>query len=143
MQPTASRATWSASPAFGPLAAADADRWAVAGSSSGEVSTPLDVHTVRNYNSSVEFEWDEAKCRRNIFKHGIDFADLSAVFQDVLVTILDDRFDHDVTRCLTLGLLKGWVVVIAHNETESAIRIISARKATRDEEKSYYEQITD
>jgi len=115
----------------------------VAGTFSGEVPTPLDVHTVRNYNSAVIFEWDEAKRRRNILKHGVDFADLPAVFQDVLVTILDDRFDYDETRYLTLGLLKGRVVVIAHTETESAIRIVSARKATRDEEKSYYEQITD
>jgi len=60
-----------------------------------------------------------------------------------LVTILDDRFDYDEARFLTLGLPESRVVVIAHTETESAVRIISARKATGDEEKSYFEQIAD
>jgi len=91
----------------------------------------------------VRFDWDEAKCRTNLSKHGIDFADLPAVFQGGLVTILDDRFDYDETRFLTLGLLEGRVVVIAHTESESAVRIISARKATGNEERSYFEQIAD
>ena len=91
----------------------------------------------------MRFDWDEAKRRTNLRKHGIDFADIPAVFHGDLVTILDDRFDYDETRFLTLGLLEGRVVVIAHTESESAVRIISARKATGDEEKSYFEQIAD
>lgn len=89
----------------------------------------------------MRFQWDEAKPRVNIRKHSIDFLDIPAVFEGNLVTVLDDRFDYGETRYLTLGVLKGRLVAIAHTESNDVIRIISARKATRNEEKSYFEQI--
>ena len=53
------------------------------------------------------------------------------------------RFDYDETRFITLGLLDGRVVVIAHTETQEVIRIISVRKATKNEEANYFKEITD
>ncbi len=91
----------------------------------------------------MRFEWDEAKRRANIRKHGIDFVDVPRVFRGVTVTIEDTRFDYAETRFVTLGLLKGRVVVVVHTEPEDVIRIISARKATKNEEKNYFKQIAD
>jgi uncharacterized DUF497 family protein len=59
------------------------------------------------------------------------------------VTILDDRFDYGEPRFITLGLLSGRVVVIAHAETHEVIRIISVRKATKNEEANYFKEIAD
>jgi hypothetical protein len=89
------------------------------------------------------FEWDEAKRLSNIQKHGIDFIGIERVFAGTTVTILDDRFDYGERRFITLGLLNGRVVVIAHTETREVIRIISVRKATKNEEASYFKEIAD
>lgn len=65
------------------------------------------------------------------------------VFAGETVTILDDRFDDGESRFVSLGLLTGRVVVIAHTETDEVVRIISARKATKNEEISYFKEIAD
>jgi hypothetical protein len=87
----------------------------------------------------MQFEWDEAKRLSNIQKHGIDFLGIDKVFAGQTITILDDRTDYGEPRFVTLGLLQGRVVVIAHTETDDVIRIISVRKATKHEESSYFE----
>jgi uncharacterized DUF497 family protein len=91
----------------------------------------------------MRFEWDEAKRESNILKHGIDFVDVEAVFQGETVTIRDDRLRGEEERFITLGLLDGRVVVIVHTETDEVIRIISARKASRNEEIGYFKEIAD
>lgn len=91
----------------------------------------------------MRFEWDESKRDANIGKHGIDFDDLPGLFEGVTVTVLDDRLDHGETRYLTLGLLKARVILVVHTESDDVIRFISARKATRYEEESYFENIAD
>jgi len=91
----------------------------------------------------MRFEWDEAKRESNILKHGIDFIDVEKVFEGETVTIFDDRLDYGEDRFVTLGMLHGRVVVIIHTETEELIRIISARKATKNEENSYFKEIAD
>ena len=88
-------------------------------------------------------KWDEAKRKANILKHGIDFVDVPAIFEGDTVTVIDERFDYGETRYLTLGLLKTRVIVVVHTETATVIRIVSARKATRYEEKAYFDQIAD
>ncbi len=89
----------------------------------------------------MRFEWDEKKRRANLIKHGIDFADLVPLFSGLTITLLDDRYDYGELRFITLGMRNGIVMTIAHTETEEVIRIISARKATRYEEESYYKKI--
>ena len=91
----------------------------------------------------MQYEWDEAKRQSNIQKHGIDFLGIEKVFAGQTITILDDRIDYGEPRFVTVGLLRGHVVVIAHTETEEAIRIISVRKATKHEEISYFKEIAD
>lgn len=91
----------------------------------------------------MRYEWDEAKRQSNIQKHGIDFTGIERVFTGKTVTILDERFEYGEPRFITLGLLSGRVVVIAHTETNEVIRIISVRKATKNEEASYFKEIAD
>ena len=91
----------------------------------------------------MEFEWDEAKRLANLRKHGIDFIDVPGVFDGGIVTVEDDRFSYGERRFITLGLLQGRVVVIVHTEQEDCIRIISARKATKYEQRTYFAQISD
>ncbi len=91
----------------------------------------------------MQFEWDEKKRLINIQKHGIDFADVPAIFELDTVTVIDDRFEYSETRHQTLGLLKSHVILVVHTESETVIRIISARKATKYEEETYFREISD
>jgi uncharacterized protein len=118
---------------------------AVLASQGGDRADPptIDVTTVCSYTGSVRYEWDEAKRRSNIQKHGIDFIGIDLVFAGKTVTVLDDRFDYGENRFVTLGLLSGRVVVISHTETDDVIRIISVRRATKNEEISYFGTIAD
>jgi uncharacterized protein len=91
----------------------------------------------------MEFDWDETKRKANLQKHGIDFVGIDWLFDDETVTVLDDRFDYGEQRFVTFGILEGRVIAVAHTETEEIIRIISARKATRNEEENYSKTIRD
>jgi uncharacterized DUF497 family protein len=89
----------------------------------------------------VQFEWDEAKRRANIKKHGFDFKDAAKVFDGFVVTVEDTRQEYGEPRFISLGLLEGRIVYIAHTERGNRIRIISMRKANGYEAKSYLDQI--
>ena len=89
----------------------------------------------------MQFEWDENKRRTNLQKHGVDFVDAVKIFAGFTVTLQDDRFQYDENRFITFGMLKGRVVAVLHTERQNRIRLISIRKATRNETKAYFEQI--
>ena len=85
----------------------------------------------------MRYSWDEAKRRRNLKQHGLDFADAPLVFAGLTYTFEDDRFAYHEERLVTLGLLRGRAVSIIHTETAHEIVIISFRKATRREQAIY------
>jgi len=89
----------------------------------------------------MRFEWDEAKRQSNIKYHGFDFVDVEVVLAGETVTILDDWYDYREPRFLTFGLLWGRPVAIVHTETNEVIRVISFRKASRNEEEFYFKEI--
>ncbi len=91
----------------------------------------------------MKFRWNENKRNLNINKHGIDFNDVRTVFDGYTFTVEDSRFDYGEERFITFGLLSGRAVVIVHTEDEEGIRIISARKATKNEQKMYIKGISD
>ena len=91
----------------------------------------------------MRFEWDEAKRQLNLRRHRIDFVDAVEVFQVETVTVIDDRYEYGEMRFLTLGLVNGIVVAVSHTENGDVIRIISARKAQKDEEIRYFKEIRD
>ena len=90
---------------------------------------------------TTRFDWDLEKARSNLKKHQVDFEEASTVFDDPqFITFLDEEHSTDEERYITLGLSnKGRLIMAAHTERNNPIRIISARKATKNEEKFYQE----
>lgn len=91
----------------------------------------------------MEFEWDENKRTTNVKKHGLDFIDAKYIFEGDIITIEDSRFAYGEQRLISFGLLQGHVFAVVHTENADTIRIISARKATRNEAKNYFTHLTD
>ncbi len=82
----------------------------------------------------MKFEWDENKNQINIKKHGFDFADAHMVFEHPMLINLDTREDNDEDRQKGIGLFEMRVVVLVFTEeNDETIRIISFRKAIKDE----------
>lgn len=89
----------------------------------------------------IQFDWDKNKNIINQKKHGISFEEASSVFYDERAILFDDP-EHSIQeeRFLLLGISNNSrVCIVCHcyRESESIIRIISARKATKKEEKRY------
>ena len=87
----------------------------------------------------MKFEWDETKRQTNLRDHKLDFADAEIVFSGITFTFEDERFEYGEDRFITLGLLREIVVVIAHTERKDTVRVISMRKATKNEQRLYFE----
>jgi uncharacterized DUF497 family protein len=89
----------------------------------------------------MRFEWDEAKNRQNLAKHGINFEAATLVFEDPYVLSDLDRVVDDEERWQTIGTIGVLIVLVAHlwwdEDGEEVIRLISARKASSAERKSY------
>ncbi len=89
----------------------------------------------------MKFEWDPQKADSNQKKHGVSFQEAASVFGDVLSITYPDP-DHSVkeNRFITVGMSRlGRVLMVAHTDRRGNIRIISARKTTR-QERRYYEE---
>jgi uncharacterized DUF497 family protein len=91
---------------------------------------------------NIEFAWDRRKARSNLVKHGVSFEEAQAVFLDEYARLIDDP-DHaeDEERFLLLGFsLQARCLIVSHcyRERDSLIRLISARRATAQEEEVYW-----
>lgn len=96
------------------------------------------------YTSPVRFEWDAAKRKANIAKHGIDFLDVREMFGSLMLAGTDNRKDYGETRKVGFGFIRGRLMAVAFTEREpNSIRIISARKANTREEAYYQEAVAD
>ena len=92
---------------------------------------------------TINFEWDENKDRINKQKHQVSFEEAKSVFRDEAALVIADP-DHSEAeeRFLILGQsdqLKLLVVCHCYRESDTVIRLISARKATRNETVQYYD----
>ena len=89
----------------------------------------------------MRFEWDPAKARTNLRKHGVSFDEAATVFlDDFSLTGNDPDHSEDEERFVMFGISNaGRLLVIAHTARGERIRIISARPATRPERKIYEE----
>lgn len=88
------------------------------------------------------FEWDDKKEKINIVKHGIDFSIAALVFQDEnRIEFFDETHSLLEDRYITIGEINGIavIVMVVYTERENAIRLISARKATKREWRLYYD----
>jgi uncharacterized DUF497 family protein len=90
---------------------------------------------------ALDFEWDPAKAETNLKEHGISFDEATTVFRDTLsITIADPDHSDSEGRFIDIGMsYRMQLLVVSYTERQDKIRIISARRATRAERKSYEE----
>jgi uncharacterized DUF497 family protein len=89
----------------------------------------------------VCIEFDPAKRPRTLAERGLDMADAGAVFAGATITVEDDRMDYAEPRFITIGRLRGRMVVIAWTPRGRAYRIISMRKANEREQAAYGQRL--
>lgn len=90
----------------------------------------------------MRFEWDDEKEKINIRKYGIDFTTAARVFKDEnLLELYDTLHSDDEDRYIAIGIIDGvaYLVMVVYTEYAEAIRLISARKATNQERRLYYD----
>jgi len=83
--------------------------------------------------------WDEAKRRRNIREHGLDFVGCESIWDNFTVTREDIRQHYGEKRLVTFGLIEDEVVVLVYTERRSGLHIISLRRAEKYEARYYFE----
>jgi uncharacterized DUF497 family protein len=91
---------------------------------------------------NMRFEWDPAKAKSNIRKHSVSFDEAVTVFKDPLAFIFDDTHHSEQEhREIIIGIsaLRRMILVCFVEQVKDAVRIISARPATRQEIKNYEE----
>lgn len=86
----------------------------------------------------MRYTWHEPKRQRTLAQRVMDFAHAEQVFAGPTFTFEDDRKDYGEERWVTLGMLRGKVVVIVHTESEDEIHVISMREAERDEQRLFF-----
>lgn len=87
------------------------------------------------------FEWDDAKAAANLRKHGIGFAFATSVSRDLFaIEWLDDRENRGEARMVLLGMAGRTLLVVVYVERGDRIRLISARRATRNEQDIYFRE---
>lgn len=82
---------------------------------------------------------EENRRQANLKRHGIDFVGAERIFDDFMLVHEDDRADYGEVRFSALGILKNRVIRLIYTERGDEIRIISIRKATRHEQKIYFD----
>ena len=92
----------------------------------------------------LEFEWDGKKDKANAKKHGVSFDEARTVFYDeYAIQFFDPEHSESEDRFILLGTsfkLKTLVVCHCFRKEETVVRIISARKADKDEEQVYWSE---
>ncbi|MCL7983175.1 MAG: BrnT family toxin [marine benthic group bacterium] len=91
---------------------------------------------------ALTFEWDPDKAKANLAKHGVGFLEAATVLGDPLsLTIPDPNHSEGEQRFVSVGMSdRARLLVVAHTEWGERIRIISARRATRREQRAYEQE---
>jgi hypothetical protein len=91
----------------------------------------------------MRYVWDEAKNRTNISKHGISFEDAPGMFEYPMLACMDTRQYYGEERWVGIGFLGGIIAVIVYSEDDERdeTRIISVRKATKNESNRFKETL--
>ncbi|MBF0315993.1 MAG: BrnT family toxin [Oligoflexia bacterium] len=89
----------------------------------------------------MKFEWDKSKALSNLQKHRVSFEEAATIFGDPrAVTIPDLDHSDGEPREVTIGLSCNMIItVVSHTDRHGRIRIISARRATKKEQRVYLE----
>ena len=100
------------------------------------------AYCYNNAMGNIEFAWDRRKARSNLVRHGVSFEEAQSVFLDQDARLMDDP-DHSEQedRFVLLGYsFQVRCLIVNHccRESDSVIRLISARRATKREEAVYW-----
>lgn len=91
----------------------------------------------------MDFEWDERKRAANLAKHGVDFVRAARIWDNEGILIVPDRRrDYRERRYQAFGFVDGMLLMAAFTWREQRCRIISARRASRDERQAYRQSIS-
>jgi uncharacterized DUF497 family protein len=87
----------------------------------------------------MEIEWDNNKAASNLIKHKIDFEDAKNIFLDPNRLEREDKRDYDETRIQVIGIVNQVVLFVVYTQRNGRYRIISARRANKNERRQYYQ----
>lgn len=88
----------------------------------------------------MEFEWDDAKARSNLRDHGVSLEYATLIFEDAArVERPDLRADYGEDRWITIGFVGRFELAVVYTVRGECVRMISARKATPDERREYWQ----
>jgi len=90
----------------------------------------------------VQYEWDPAKNAANLAKHGIDFADAVVIFEGPVLEKIDMRRDYGEERIAAVGVASELELFVVYTMRGRNRRLISARRASRDERERYRQALT-
>lgn len=107
------------------------------------IPNPADF-SVATFGVTTIFEWDDAKRRANVRKHGFHFSEAEEMFRGLLLARPDLREDYHEERWIGIGMSRAQVALLAFAQLASGnLRIISLRKANREEQEGYEKFIQD
>jgi uncharacterized DUF497 family protein len=87
----------------------------------------------------MEIEWDNNKAASNLIKHKINFEDAKNIFLDPNRLEREDKRDYNETRIQVIGIVNQVVLFIVYTKRNGKNRIISARRANKNERRQYYQ----
>lgn len=89
----------------------------------------------------MRLTYDAQKRRLTLENRGLDFEDADQIFSGFHLSRIDNRNDYGEVREITVGLISGVVVVVVWTQRGDSRRIISMRKADRDEREGYFREM--
>ncbi|MGB5771872.1 MAG: BrnT family toxin [Crocosphaera sp.] len=90
----------------------------------------------------MEIEWDNNKAASNLIKHNIDFEDAKNIFLDPNCLEREDKRNYGETRIQVIGIVNQVVLFVVYTKRDNRYRIISARRANKNERRQYYQSQT-
>ena len=91
------------------------------------------MHTIK-----TEITWDSVKAKSNRLKHGVFFSDVEPVFYDLNAISIEDKESSGEARYIVIGLdMLSRLIVVVYTYRDNIIRVISAREASKSEQKVY------
>ncbi|MGK7957740.1 MAG: BrnT family toxin [Crocosphaera sp.] len=90
----------------------------------------------------MEIEWDKNKADSNLIKHNIDFEDAKNIFLDPNRLEREDKRDYGEIRIQVIGIVNEVVLFVVYTKRGNRYRIMSARRANKNERRQYYQSQT-
>jgi uncharacterized DUF497 family protein len=87
------------------------------------------------------FEWDEEKRQNNLRKHGLDFIDAKEIWLEAVIELPSPQGQYGEERIIAIGRLRNRCITVIYTWRGDNRRLISARKAGKNEQKRYYNEI--